>query len=241
MKYLKNVLNNILLLSIVIFLSFSLLDGKDDIEKVRNDNITEDEIYVHIKYLASDELEGRFPGTNGDKLAQEYIAKEYKTYGLQPAGDNNSYIQHFNLITKSQLGTNNNLEISTDGNTKTFEVEKDFIPLSFTDNGIAEGDLVFVGYGITAPELNYDDFKDKDGNDIDVNGKILVMLRYSPGYNDSDENAFFKYENSRFKTINPRDENAAGIILITGPESRDDDNLIELKYDKISQNSGIPL
>ncbi|MFC2092692.1 M20/M25/M40 family metallo-hydrolase [Bacteroidota bacterium] len=241
MKHLKNVFNYTLLISLVLFLSFSLFDDKDDIEKYRDNNITDDEIYQHIKYLASDELEGRFPGTNGDKLAQDYIAKEYKVYGLQPAGDNDSYIQNFNIITKLQLGEKSNLEITTNGDKKTFEVEKDFIPLGFTENGIAEGDLVFVGYGITAPELNYDDFKDKDGNDIDVSGKILVMLRYSPGYNDSDDNNFFKYENIRFKTINPRDENAAGIILITGPESNKEDNLIELRYDKISQNSGIPI
>ena len=76
----------ILFATVICFHFFGFLpsDNKDDIEKVRNNNITSDEIYQHIKYLSSDELEGRFPGTAGDALTGEYIASEFKKYNLQP-------------------------------------------------------------------------------------------------------------------------------------------------------------
>lgn len=240
MKLYKNIFKTILLFVVFISLAFNFIDDRDDIEQFRNDDITDEEIYQHIKYLASDKLEGRFPGTVGDSLAQAYIVREFKEYGLIPMGDD-GYIQNFDMITKLQLGENNKLQISIDDKTGIYEVEEYFTPFGFSENGTAEGDLVFVGYGINAPKLNYNDYVDKDGNEIDLNGKILIALRYSPGYNDPADIPFQQYESERLKTVTPRDENAAGIIFVTGPESDNKDELVELKYDKIAQNSGIPI
>jgi hypothetical protein len=241
MKYRKNIISYLIIIAVAFSLAFSFIDDKDDIEKYRDDNITDEEINQHIKYLASDKLEGRFPGTDGDKLAQEYIIKEFKEYGLKPAGDNNSYIQNFDMVTQAKLGEDNKLELMIDDKSESYIIEEDFIPLGFTVNGIAEGDLVFVGYGITAPEMNYDDFTNKEGNDIDLDGKILIMLRFSPGYNNSGDNKFYQFESERYKTVIPVDAKAAGIIFVTGSESDKEDYLINLKYDKIAQNSGIPI
>ena len=97
-----------------------------------------------------------------------------------------------------------------------------------------------MGYGISAPEQNYDDYKDKNGNEIDVKGKILVIMRYSPGENDPHNNPFEKYEPSRYKTLSARDGEAAGIIFITGPQSGED-ALQKMKYDNVMQNAGLPV
>lgn len=111
-----------------------------------------------------------------------------------------------------------------------------FNPLGFSGKGKVEGELVFMGYGISAPEQNYDDYKDKNGNEIDIKGKILVIMRYSPGENDPHNNPFEKYEPSRYKTLSARDGEAAGIIFITGPQSGED-VLQKMKYDNVMQKS----
>jgi hypothetical protein len=140
-----------------------------------------------------------------------------------------------------QLGNLNNFSLHTESGESSYELNKDFIPIGFSSNGKVSGELVFIGYGITAPELKYDDYKDKDGKTIDVTGKILIIMRYSPSANDPMNNSFNKYEESRFKSALARDNKAAGIILISGPTSDDKDNLISLKFDNVMQSTGIPI
>jgi len=231
----------ILFTTLFCFHSFGFLpsDNKDDIEKVRNNNITKDEIYQHIKYLSSDELEGRFPGTAGDALTGEYIASEFKKYNLQPYGDN-GYFQPFEIYTQVKLTDENNFKTESGGSANTYIVEQDFVPFGFSGSGMADGELVFVGYGISAPEQNYDDYKGKDGNDIDISGKILVMMKYSPGGSEPHNNPFEKYEPTRFKTLNARDGNAKAIIVINGPNAGED-KLIRMTYDNVLQDAGIPV
>lgn len=229
----------ILILSLSLLYSFRFYDDKDEIEKVRSNEITKEEFLQHIKYLSSDELEGRFPGTKGDSLTGSYITNEFEKYNLKPSGEN-SYLQPFEMVTQIQLAGANEFQIIANGISSSYSVEQDFIPLGFTGNGKAEGELVFAGYGISASEQNYDDYKDKNGNEIDISGKILVMMRYSPGGSDAHNNPFEKYEASRFKTSKAKDGNAAGIILINGPNSGED-KLIRLTYDKVLQNAGLPV
>lgn len=229
-----------LFILITIVFSFNFVYAQNEIDKYRNNDITKEEIYSHIKYLASDKLEGRFPGTEGGKLAMDYISKEFKNYNLTPAGDS-GYIQRLDMIVGMQLGNPNNFSIKSGTVETNFAIDKDFIPIGFSSNGKVSGELVFVGYGISAPELKYDDYKDKNGNTIDVTGKILIMMRYSPSANDMKNNSFNKYEESRFKSALARDNKAAGILLITGPTSDDKDNLIPLKFDNVMQSTGIPI
>lgn len=230
----------IFILSVLFLYSFGFYDGKDDIEGLRNNKITKEEIYQHIKYLASDQLEGRFPGTKGDSLTDSYISNEFKKYNLKPFGEN-GYFQPFEIYTHVRLSGENDFQVDLNGNKSSYSVDKDFIPIGFSGKGRAEGNLVFVGYGISAPEQNYDDYKDKNGNEIDISGKILVMMRYSPGGTDAHNNPFEKYERSRYKTLSARDGNAAGIILINGPDTGDEDKLIKLSYDNALQDAGLPV
>lgn len=212
--------------------SVNFIFAQTDIEKVRNNEITKEEVYEHIKYLASDKLEGRFPGTTGGTLAMDYISKEFKTYGLTPYGDS-SYIQKVEMTTDLQLGKNNELIFLKGKETVTLKVEKDWIPLGFTSNGKMSGELVFLGYGISAPDLNYDDYKD-----IDVNGKIVVIMTSSPT-STANNNTFYQYESLFKKLSKARDNKAAGIIVISGYET--EDILPKLTYSLAKQSSGIPI
>lgn len=226
----------------IIFISvsaFTLYDGKDDIENLRNNDISKEEIFQHIKYLSSDDLEGRFPGTAGDSLTDSYLTNEFTKYNLTPAGEN-GYLQPFEIYTHVRLSGENKFQIISNGAEQNYNVEEDFLPLGFSGNGIAQGELVFLGYGISAPEQNYDDYKDKDGNDIDIANKIIVIMKDSPGGTDAHNNPFEKYEQARFKTLNARDGNAKGIILISGPNAGDD-KVSKMRYDNVLQNEGIPV
>lgn len=228
-----------LLLVLILSLNFKPFDDKDEIEKLRNKKITKEEIYQHIKYLSSDAMEGRFPGTKGDELTENYIINEFKKYKLKPFGEN-GYLQPFELYTQVKLSGENDFNVVTNGVNKSYTLQEDFIPYGFSGNGNAEGEMIFVGYGISAADQNYDDYKDKNGNSIDVKGKILMMMKYSPGGINPHDNPFQKFEAIRFKALNAREKGAAGIIIFSGPNDGED-KLTKLSYDNVSQNAGLPV
>ena len=103
--------------------------------------IVHGDLKFHVRYLASDKLQGRFPGTNGSRKTAEYIRNQFKKSGLTLLGDDG--FQYFDVITDATLGYNNNLTI----NQFNFSVEKDFIPLSFSQSTTLKAPIVFVGYG----------------------------------------------------------------------------------------------
>lgn len=195
-----------------------------------NPQITSDEIIHHINFLASDELEGRMTGTPSLYKAAEYIKKEFEIDGLIPFY-NGSYFQEFPFIKKVELGDNNKLNIFYNKETNP-EVNKDYIPLSFSDNQSTEGQLVFAGYGISAKDLNYDDY-----DNIDAKDKVVVVFRNQPDTR-TPHSKFEQYSSLRYKTTNARDKGAKGIIFIN-TNDKPDDPLIELKYDNASKISGI--
>jgi hypothetical protein len=222
-----------LLLAFVFFSGFIFIDGD-------NPEITKDDIIKHIKYLSSDELEGRFPGSNGDKLSEKYIIEEFEKYGVKPAGVN-GYLDPFEMVTELKLGEKNYFNTTMNGATTRYQEGDEFVPYGFSDNKVASGELAFVGYGITATELGYDDYKDKDGNVLDLKGKIVVMMRYAPPSKDPHSNPFSKYENTRYKTLPARESGAAGMILISGYDADPDDKLAKLRFDNSLSNAGIPV
>ncbi|MBS1492451.1 MAG: M20/M25/M40 family metallo-hydrolase [Bacteroidetes bacterium] len=222
-----------LLLTFIIFVGFVPRDGT-------NPEISKDDIIKHIKYLASDELEGRFPGTNGDKLAEKYILKEFESYGIKPAGEK-GYLEPFEMVTELKLGEKNYFNTTMNGATTRYQEGHEYVPYGFSESKVASGELVFVGYGITATELGYDDYKDKDGNVIDVKGKIVVMMRYTPPSSDPHNNPFAKYEQTRFKILPAREGGAAGMILISGYDGDPDDKLAKLRFDNSLSGAGIPV
>src|SRR6202051_2735093 len=132
----------------------------------------------HIRFLASPEMRGRESGSPELEKAAQYIAGQFKADGLKTL-DGKSYLQAFEITTSAKLGKANRFDFSTADEkgteTQTLQSGKDFVPFNFSSHGKASGGVVFAGYGITAPEYNYDDYAG-----IDVHGKFVVVLAHEP-------------------------------------------------------------
>ncbi len=209
-------------IGMLIFLSGNLFAQLNE----NNPEITETEIYDHINYLASDDLEGRFSGSEGNILAGEYIMNEFVNNGLKPLFGE-SYFQDFDFIEDVVLNENNSAAFYPGQKEMPLEIDRDFAPLAFTGNSNLESQLVFAGYGISASKLNYDDY-----SNLDVTGKFVIVMRQHPEH-DSSNSEFEDYASLRNKASVARDKGASGIIFVNGfyPED-DEDKLMEFKYDR---------
>ncbi|MES1262083.1 MAG: M28 family peptidase, partial [Acidobacteriota bacterium] len=139
----------------------------------------------HIKYLASPELKGRATGSPELEKASRYIVDRFRAEGLQPPAGSAGYLQAFQVTTSAKLGRANRFEVSAGADSQDLQVEKEFIPFNFSSSGRAAGAAVFAGYGITAPEYNYDDYAG-----LDVKGKIVIVLAHEP--QEYDEKSVFE-------------------------------------------------
>ncbi len=219
-------LNAVLLLSAIL-----LLNSYTFSQAPLNPDITAEEIQYHVKYLASEELEGRMTGTPELYNAAVYIQNEFDRYGLYPFFNGN-YFQEFPFMAGIELGDNLSFKITSGVKSNELKIKHDYIPLSFTDNLSISGKLVFAGYGISAADVDYDDY-----DAIDVKDKIVVVLRNHPDKKNP-HSQFEKYSSLRYKTTTARDKGASGIIFINDYE-KDGDELIPFKYDNASSITGI--
>jgi Zn-dependent M28 family amino/carboxypeptidase len=142
--------------------------------------ITPDGLLAHIKVLASDEFEGRAPGTKGEELSVKYISDQFKKIGLKPGNPDETYTQEVPLA-----GIKSEPRMSFTIGDKTIDLKypDDFVASSARlqpEIKVDKSDVVFVGYGIVAPEYGWDDYKD-----VDVRGKTLLMLIGDPAIPDS--------------------------------------------------------
>lgn len=189
----------------------------------------------HVEYLASDSLEGRGTGDNGNNLAAKYIASEFQKYGLFPAGDSGSYFQEFEVVKSLQLGEKNSLTSKAGKKVTKYAIESDFIPVSFSTNTSVSGAAVFAGFGITSTEEKYDDYAK-----INVKDKIVVVMRYSPD-GDSPHSKFIKESALRYKALQAREKGAKALLVVTSSADDSSDTLIKLKYDNSLSDAGIPV
>jgi hypothetical protein len=137
----------------------------------------ESNLRKHIPYLASDKLEGRRTGDPGAAAAAKYIESEFKKLKLK-TGVRTSYLQPFPYIAGVELGKDNYLQILTDDPRveKKMELSGNWMPLGYSPNAnIPATQIVFAGFGVTAPEANYDNY----GN-LDVKDKIVLMFDSTP-------------------------------------------------------------
>ena len=203
--------------------------------------ITSERLMPHIRYLASDELEGRLAGSPGAEKAAQYIAEQFARRNLLPLGDGASYFQEFSFVAGVRLGSGNALEVSwgnggsssPSGGGKGLEPGVDFTPVSFSMGGLFEGAAQFVGYGISAPSLQYDDYRKAD-----VKGKFVFVLRYGPE-GDDPHGQFGRYHALRFKAKTARDHGAKGIVFINDSEDFSRSSLSKLRSDRSFADSGI--
>jgi len=139
------------------------------------ETITPDGLLAHIKVLASDEFEGRSPGTKGEDLSVKYITDEFKKLGLKPGNPDGTYTQEVPL---AGIKSEPRMSFVTRDKTMDLKYPDDFVASSARlqpEIKIEKSDLVFVGYGVVAPEYGWDDYKN-----VDVRGKTLLMLIGDP-------------------------------------------------------------
>jgi aminopeptidase YwaD len=196
--------------------------------------ITTREILHHIKYLASDELQGRRAGTEFADKAAEYIAEEFDEYGLKPLGPDKSFYQEFEFVSGVKLGERNSLAVSIAGKTLSYLVSSEFTPLAFSKDTSVTGEVVFAGYGIAAKDPEYDDYAG-----MDVTGKIVLVLQYGPE-GDNPHGKFSKYIALRLKAMTAREKGASALLITTGPMDDEKDELMKLRYDLAFGDAGIP-
>ena len=171
---------------------------------------------AHLKYLDDDLLEGRAPATRGGALAADYIAAQFEAMGLEPAGPDGSYFQPVALVG---MTPHPSFAWGRAGAARTLVYRDDFVAWTERPEShiVADGDVVFVGYGVQAAEWRWDDYKDAD-----VRGKVLVMLVNDPGLQDStifNGRALTYYGRWTYKLEEAARRGALGAILVHTPES----------------------
>ncbi len=196
---------------VVFLLPFgSLLQARDaaDVARVGQD----------IRYLASDELEGRGPGSAGLEKAAVYVREAFERAGLRGASADGSYRQPFDVKTGIRVVAEKTALVlhGPDGQVIECQMEKDFQPLAAGAVGKAEAEVIFIGYGISAAKEKYDDYQG-----IDVKGKIVLMLRREPQQDDPASplggKKTTKHAQIRTKLQQAKRNGAAAILLVNDP------------------------
>ena len=180
------------------------------------ETINPEHIRWHVRYLSHDLLEGRGTGQRGGDIAAEYIATQFAEYGLKPAGDNGSYLQKVPLVGITTLADTQFSLVPKQGQSPAMNLKflDEYVAYDQTQQALSDVDaeIVYVGYGIEAPEYNWDDYKG-----VDVRGKVLLMLVNEP---PSDDPKFFKgkaltyYGRWTYKYEEAARKGAVGVILI---------------------------
>lgn len=201
-------------------------DDKQRLELLKPalDSIQSADIFDHVKQLASDKFEGRGPGTSGETLTVNYLADQFKRSGLKPGNPDGTFIQNVPLVGYL---TTPEIEVAANGKTQTIKFLDDFVhdvpalrPMASVNNA----GIVFAGYGITAPEYGWDDYKD-----VDVRNKLVIVLSGEPTRPDKSDpkkldNFFFKgstrtyYSTRESKFDLAAQKGVAGILVVYDPD-----------------------
>jgi Peptidase family M28/PA domain/PDZ domain len=211
-----------MLLALGLALSVGLLVRANDRTNDQSGNSaseSQQRLLDDVKYLASDELEGRGVGSNGIELAAEHIRRAFAQAGLKVDAVNRGAFQQFAISTGAVLGPLNTLEITgPDGTRLTLTHARDFSAQSFGAAGAFFGELVFCGYGIDAKRAKFDEYEG-----IDLKGKVALIMRRSPRQTDAHKspeegNANLASQGDlRSKVSNAYAHGAAAILFVNDP------------------------
>ena len=209
-------LARVCILPLLLILSAFIAAGEEPSSKATTQpTFTADAYLAHVKYLASDELEGRAPGTQGSAKAADYIIEQFKQAGCEPGGVDGSWCQPFEIQQGKQLVDEKAL-LEIAGIDHKWQVRKDWVPFPFTAVEDVEGPLAFAGYGVDASRFEYNDYAG-----FDADGKVLLIFRYEP--QDKDRNASFGGETPsrhaffRRKAILAASNGAKALLVVTPP------------------------
>jgi Zn-dependent M28 family amino/carboxypeptidase len=196
-----------------------------------------DRLQKDVKYLSSDALEGRRTGTKAATSAARYIAAEFSRLKLKSL--TSGYLQKFPYVAGVKLGKGNRFLVShgvTPESPVAIErTETDWRPLAFSSSATVDGGLVFVGYGITASELNHNDY----ANGI-ATGKIAIALQGTPD-SANPHSQFARFEGIRWKAVAARNAGAKALVVIASAPNFNDDRLTKLTYDNSAGDAGLPV
>ena len=201
---------------------------------------------AHVETLASPRLEGRLAGSDGERLASDYLVAELQKIGAKPLPGQSDYRQAFDFTAGAEDG-GSSIEVRGKG-----AVEWDLVSgrsaatagstmvraLSFSDNGDVTGPVVFAGYGIIVPEsqgFGYDSYAT-----LDVKDKVVLVLRYFP--EDADQKTrgiLARYADLRYKAMQARQHGAKAMLVVTGPRSPNAGELAPMTFDTAIAGSGI--
>ena len=166
----------------------------------------------YVKYLASPEMRGRATGSPELEKAAGFIRDQFHSMNLKPLSGA-SYYQDFEVTTSARLGPRNQLKYSDGREKQTLKSQQDFVPLNLSSEGKITGEVVFAGYGITAPEYNYDDYAG-----LDATGKIVLVLRHEPQEFDDQSvfggKSYTAHSQTVNKAVNAKMHGAKAVLLV---------------------------
>jgi len=179
--------------------------------------ITVGAVRAHMRFLSDGLLEGRDTGSRGYNVAALYVAAQMEAMSLQPAGERGTYFQRVPLRKAIDDGAKSSLVLIGAGKESLLREAEDYVfggDLAHTESSV-EAPIVFVGYGVTASELNYDDYAG-----VDVHGKIIALLTNAPARFSSTERAY--YADRVTKERNAVAHGAVGVLMVLSPEDQED-------------------
>lgn len=166
-------------------------------------------IRSHVEFLASDLLEGRASASRGYDIAAAYVAAQFRQAGLQPGGDDETFFQRVPLIEATPVLPGSSAELVREDATYTFEYGTHYLPAAdfASASSTLSAPMVFAGFGIEAPELDYNDFEG-----IDLKGRIAVIFSGAPARFPHHQRAYYSWMQRKFSTLIER--GAVGVITI---------------------------
>jgi len=193
---------------------------------------------AHVETLASERFEGRATGSSGAKLAADYLVDQLTRIGAQPL----PHQKDFRLPFEFTAGIRDDGSVLTlkdaDGRVQRWDATETFQALSFSETAEVSGPVVFAGYGLVVPPtgtFSYDSY-----GTIDVKGKIVVVLRYSPEDADAEIRTLLaRHSGLRYKALAARERGAKALLVVTGPRSPDAGRTVPMVFDGAAAGSGI--
>lgn len=196
----------------------------------------------HVRLLSSAEMGGRLTGSPGERLAADYIARNFSSLGLAPLKGLSDFFHPFEFTSRVELGGENQLVLKLKGKEETLKLSQDWIPLNFSDSvDLTGGELVFAGYGIRAPKSDgaeaYDSYEG-----LDVKGKWVIVFRFQPENTDPKTRQHLsRYSTLRDKAMLARDLGAKGLILVNGPVTKTKFPLVAFESNEVSGAMSLPV
>jgi len=222
----RKVLSVVLILVCVLFFAYLGAQEKSGIltdeQKTLHvlHSISSHTLFDYVKELASDKYEGRLTGTKGFNDSADWVAAHFSAWGIKPAGDNGTYLQAFPnpyTLIFEDCEVSIHIPVGDSFIKKYYRYEDEFMPGATSGSGEITAEVIYVGYGITAPELGYDEYEG-----VDVRGKIVLMEREAPVSPGGDPDLFKKwrpYSFHQYKLENAVAHGAKGMLYNYGPIS----------------------